>query len=114
IADMHWSWRMLLTHGDSRYAETMERELHNALAAALDTTGTRFFYANPLQLRPDRASEQNAPRDRQSWYACACCPPNIARLIAQLNGYVATSTDTELAVHLYADAEIDLPEHLGT
>lgn len=114
IADIHWNWRMLLTHGDSRYAETMERELHNALAAAVDSTGTRFFYANPLQLRKDRASEQNAPRDRQSWYACACCPPNIARLIAQLGAYLATSTDKELAVHLYADAEIDLPNHLGS
>ncbi len=114
IADLHWSWRMLLARGGAQYAEVIERELYNALAAAVDATGTRFFYANPLQLRPDRTSEENAPRDRQSWYSCACCPPNIARVVAQLGAYLATSTADELFVHLVADAEIDLPSHLGS
>ena len=114
IADLHWSWRMLLVHGGAHYAETIERELYNALAAAVDATGTRFFYANPLQLRPDRTSEENAPRDRQSWYSCACCPPNIARVVAQLGAYLASSTDSELVVHQLTDAEIDLPDHLGS
>ena len=77
IADLHWNWRMYLAEGGARYAETIERELHNALAASLDETGTRFFYSNPLQLRPDRYSEENAPRERTPWYACACCPPNM-------------------------------------
>ena len=114
IADLHWTWRMLLAHGGAHYAEVIEREVYNALAAAVDATVTRFFYANPLQLRPDRTSEENAPRDRQSWYSCACCPPNIARVVAQLGAYLASSTDGELTVHQLTDAEIDLPEHLGT
>ncbi|WP_246465072.1 glycoside hydrolase family 127 protein [Ruania alkalisoli] len=115
IADVHWTWRMMLASPDlvPEYAETIERELHNALAAAVDSTGTRFFYANPLQLRPDRFSEENAPRDRQHWYSCACCPPNLARLVAQLGSYVATASEQELALHLFADAEIDVPAHLG-
>ncbi|HLV55826.1 MAG TPA: beta-L-arabinofuranosidase domain-containing protein [Actinotalea caeni] len=114
IADVHWSWRMLLATGEpAAYAETIERELHNALAAAVGDDGTTFFYANPLQLRPDRFSEENAPRERRAWYSCACCPPNLARLLAQVSAYVATSTDDELALHLYADAEIDVPAHLG-
>ena len=114
IADVHWAWRMLLAgQAPARYAETIERELHNALAAAVGEDGTTFFYANPLQLRPDRFSEENAPRERQPWYSCACCPPNLARLFAQMSAYVATSTERELALHLHADAEIDVPEHLG-
>jgi uncharacterized protein len=50
VADLLWTWRMLLADGGAgaaRYAETIEREVHNALAAAVDATGTRFFYANP-------------------------------------------------------------------
>jgi DUF1680 family protein len=113
IADLHWNWRMYLAEGGARYAETIERELHNALAASLDETGTRFFYSNPLQLRPDRYSEENAPRERTPWYACACCPPNIARVFAQLSGYVASVDGDALAIHLYTGAEIDLPEALG-
>lgn len=115
IADVHWNWRMLLAGDRSAagYAETVERELHNAVAAAVDAAGTRFFYANPLQLRPDRHSEEQAPRERRSWYRCACCPPNLARLIAQLGAYVATDAGDELALHLHADAEIDVPARLG-
>lgn len=116
IADLHWTWRMLLADGaagPARYAEAIEREVHNALAAAVDASGTRFFYANPLQLRPDRISEENAPRERAAWYACACCPPNIARTVAQLSGYVASVTDGALWFHLLADAEVDLPASLG-
>ncbi len=113
IADLHWNWRMYLAEGGARYAETIERELHNALAASLDETGTRFFYSNPLQLRPDRYSEENAPRERTPWYACACCPPNIARVFAQLSGYVASVDGDALALHLYTACEIDVPEALG-
>jgi uncharacterized protein len=100
--------------GAARYAETIEREVHNALAAAVDATGTRFFYANPLQLRRDHHSEENAPRERASWFVCACCPPNIARTVAQLSAYVATLADGALWLHQLADAEIDLPGELGT
>ena len=113
IADLHWNWRMYLAEGGARYAETIERELHNALAASLDETGTRFFYSNPLQLRPDRYSEESAPRERTPWYACACCPPNIARVFAQLSGYVASVDGEALALHLYTACEIDVPEALG-
>lgn len=113
IADVHWSWRMTLADGGARYGDVIEREIHNALAASLDETGTRFFYSNPLQSRPDKHSEENAPRERRSWYPCACCPPNIARAIAQLGAYVATVTDTEVTLHQLADVDLDLPEHLG-
>ncbi|PWD51813.1 glycoside hydrolase family 127 protein [Serinibacter arcticus] len=116
IADLHWTWRMLLAGGAAgaaTFAETIEREIHNALAASIDASGTRFFYSNPLQQRPDRYSEENAPRTRTPWYVCACCPPNIARTVAQLSCYVASSTADTLWVHLLAGAEIDLPEHLG-
>ncbi len=61
IADLQWTWRMQLASGGAVYADVIEREIHNALAASVDATGTRFFYSNPLQLRPDRYSEENAP-----------------------------------------------------
>ncbi|PJJ65092.1 hypothetical protein CLV54_0119 [Compostimonas suwonensis] len=117
IADLHWAWRMLLAGGSAgpaAYASVMEREVHNALAASIDATGTRFFYANPLQQRPDKVSEDAAPRERAPWYPCACCPPNIARAVAQFGAYVASSTADTLWLHQLAGAEIDLPAHLGT
>jgi len=39
---------------------------------------------------------------RQEWFGCACCPPNIARLLASLGGYVYSVSNRAAHVHLYA------------
>ena len=118
IADLHWTWRMMLAEHDPRHADVIEREIHNALAASIDETGTRFFYSNPLQRRPDRFSEENAPAAREPWYSCACCPPNIARTVAQLGAYIAglrlEEDGPSLEILQLADVSISLPALLGT
>ncbi|WP_206080070.1 beta-L-arabinofuranosidase domain-containing protein [Propioniciclava coleopterorum] len=117
IADLHWAWRMLLADGGAgaaAYAAAIERDTHNALAAAVDGTVTRFFYANPLQLRPDRLSGESTTRDRVPWFVCACCPPNIARTVAQYGAYLASTRDATLHLHQLAAAELALPAELGS
>jgi DUF1680 family protein len=101
IAALQWCWRMLLATGQARYAEEMERALLNAIAASTSHTGTAFFYSNPLQLRTGHdGSSEDAPSERLPWYGCACCPPNLARLLASLHGYAATSDASGLQLHL--------------
>ncbi|WP_344849385.1 glycoside hydrolase family 127 protein [Kribbella ginsengisoli] len=101
IAALQWSWRMLLATGRARYAEEMERALLNAVAAAMTADGISFFYSNPLQLRTGHdGSHEDAPSERLPWYECACCPPNLARLLASLHGYAATSDASGLQLHL--------------
>ncbi|GAA3578906.1 glycoside hydrolase family 127 protein [Nonomuraea rosea] len=101
IAALQWCWRMLLATGQARYAEEMERALLNAIAASMDHSGTAFFYSNPLQLRTGHdGSSEDAPSERLPWYGCACCPPNLARLLASLHGYAATADAAGLQVHL--------------
>ena len=103
IAALQWCWRMLLATGNARYAEEMERALLNAIAASTAHNGTAFFYSNPLQLRTGHdGSGEDAPSERLPWYDCACCPPNLARLYASLQGYAATSDPTGLQLHLIA------------
>jgi DUF1680 family protein len=103
IAALQWSWRMLLATGQARYAEEMERALLNAIAASMADNGAAFFYSNPLQLRTGHdGSSEDAPSERLPWYVCACCPPNLARLLASLHGYVATSEASGLQLHLLA------------
>ena len=105
IASFQWSWRLLLAAGDAKYADHMERILYNGFAAAVSTDGMRFFYVNPLQRRVDHY-EKDDPGRRREWFKCACCPPNIMRLLASLHHYLATSKDTTLTVHQYATAAL--------
>ncbi|MFE6969328.1 glycoside hydrolase family 127 protein [Isoptericola sp. NPDC057653] len=111
VASVLWDWRMLLATGESRYADALEHALYNVVAAAAATDGTAFFYSNPLQVRDghDGADEYQAS-GRRGWFACACCPPNLARLVATLHTMVATAGDDgSLAVHLFADADLAVP-----
>lgn len=107
IASFHWNWRLLLATGRHRYADELERALYNAIAVSTALDGRHFFYSNPLQLRDGHdGSDEDAPSQRLSWYRCACCPPNLARLMASLPGYVATGSATGVQLHLYTPATI--------
>ncbi len=110
-----WSWRLLLTTGDARYAELIERTLYNGFAAGLSLDGTRFYYVNPLQNRPDAAAESNrsAHHGRQSWYGTACCPPNVMRTLASLQHYVATHDADGVQLHQHVTGTLSVPRPTG-
>ncbi|MFG1703004.1 glycoside hydrolase family 127 protein [Nonomuraea sp. M3C6] len=109
IAGIHWNWRLLLATGQGRYADLIERTLYNAFAASTSADGVRFFYVNPLQRRDDLVEDAYLGR-RREWFACACCPPNIMRLVASLSGYVATKTESGLQVHQYVPGTVQAGE----
>jgi uncharacterized protein len=104
IASLMWNWRMLLLTGEARYADLFEHTLYNAFLPGLSLDGKEYFYVNPL-------ADEGGHR-RQPWYECACCPPNIARTIASLPGYVYTVSDHAIHVHQYAGsvAGLTLPD----
>ncbi|HEY2687382.1 MAG TPA: beta-L-arabinofuranosidase domain-containing protein, partial [Streptosporangiaceae bacterium] len=105
IASIQWSWRMLLSTGESKYADLIERALYNGVGAAISADGQRFFYVNPLQRRDDHYEEDD-PGRRNEWFSCACCPPNIMRLMASLGHYLASTAGDVLYVHQFAGASL--------
>ena len=113
IASFQWSWRLLLATGQARYADLMERVLYNVFGASISTDGRRFFYVNPLQRRADHV-EGDDPGRRHEWFSCACCPPNIMRLLASLQHYLATTAGDTLYLHQFTGAELSVPLAGGT
>lgn len=107
IGSFQLAWRLLLATGRAAYADEMERVLLNGIAGSTGVDGTTFFYSNPLQLRTGHdGSHEDAPSQRLPWYSCACCPPNLARLMASLHAYVATGDPGGLQLHLYAAGSV--------
>ncbi|TNM68810.1 glycoside hydrolase family 127 protein [Streptomyces sp. NP160] len=108
IATFHLAWRLLLATGEARYADAMDHVLHNALAASTSMSGTEFFYSNPLHLRTGHGGEhEDAPTQRLAWFTCACCPPNIARLLTSVHDYLLTSSPAGLQLQHHASADVD-------
>ena len=100
IGLVFWASRMLQSDCDSRYADVMERALYNGVLSGVSLDGTQFFYENPLA--------SMGSHHRQDWFGCACCPPNLARLLASLGQYVYSHSETDLAVHLYVQSQTEL------
>jgi DUF1680 family protein len=82
---MMFARRMLEMEADSQYADVMERALYNTVLGGMALDGKHFFYVNPLEVHP-KSLKFNHIYDhvkpvRQRWFGCACCPPNIARVL---------------------------------
>lgn len=111
IGLMMFANRMLQMDSDSRYADVMERALYNTVLAGMALDGKHFFYVNPLEVHP-KSIPFNHIYDhvkpvRQRWFGCACCPPNIARLLASLGHYIYTQRPDGVDINLYIGSDVE-------
>jgi hypothetical protein len=108
IGDIFWQYRLFLLTGDGRSLDVLERTLYNGFLAGVSLSGDRFFYPNPLAA--DGVWPFNKGfGDRQPWFACACCPPNVARFLPQLPEYLYAYDDEGVYVNLYMANMAALP-----
>jgi DUF1680 family protein len=110
IGLVFWAHRMLQLTGEGDFADVMERALYNGCLSGVSLDGRRFFYANPLAVYPEaaRGAAGHVAGARQEWFGCACCPPNIARLIASVGEYFYSESGSTAWVHLYAQGDSTL------
>ncbi len=111
--------KMLALEKNSEYADVMERALYNTVLAGMQLDGQRFFYVNPLESLPGisgRAkTHHHALTERPKWFACACCPPNAARLISSVAEYAWIADESARTVYsnLFIGGELDLTASFG-
>ena len=105
IALCFFARAMLDLQPSGRYADAMERALYNTCLAGMSLDGQHFFYVNPLEVFPDdcrrRADLSHVLPVRPRWFKCACCPPNLVRLLLSLGKYAYGSLKDTVYVHLY-------------
>ncbi len=80
--------------------------------SGISLDGKKFFYVNPLEVWPE-ASEKSKIKEhvkvtRQSWFGCACCPPNIVRLLASIGQYIYSTHKDEIYTHLYISSKAEI------
>ncbi len=115
IALVFWAWRMFRLDPDSKYIDTMERALYNNVLSGVSHEGEHFFYANPLAAYPNVTPHGNwsgiigeKHYRRSEWFDCACCPPNLARIVASVGAYIYSTAAETLYVHLYTANHADI------
>lgn len=113
VAFVFWASRMLKLHLRADIADQMERALYNTVLSGSNLACDRYFYVNPLEVIPGVSGKKNDFKhvlpQRPSWFGCACCPPNMARLLLSLYRYAYTFEQNELQIHLYVDGTVSFP-----
>jgi DUF1680 family protein len=109
IAGVMLAWRLLLATGEPEYADVIERTIYNGVLPGVSLDGASFFYVNALQRRTERAPAKPGSGERQPWYACACCPPNLMRVLSSWPQYLATVDAGGVQLHQFATGEFHAP-----
>lgn len=110
IGLMFFASRMLENDVNSEYADVMETAFYNTVLAGMQLDGKRFFYVNPLEVIPGISGVSPTHRhdlpQRPGWYACACCPPNVARLVSSFGQYAYGESNDTAFCHLFAAGKV--------
>lgn len=110
IALIFWARRMLEKEVNGAYADVMEQALYNTVLSGMALDGKSFYYVNPLEVLPEACHKDerkfHVKPVRQKWFGCACCPPNLARLISSVPSYAYTENEDTLFMHLHMAGEI--------
>lgn len=111
IGLMMFGQRMAALTGEADYYDAVERALCNTVLAGISKEGDSYFYVNPLEVWPDNCLESTSMSHvkpvRQKWFACACCPPNIARTLASLGQYIYSESAEALYVNQFISSEVE-------
>jgi DUF1680 family protein len=93
VGMVFWNQRMGLLTGESKYIDVLERTLYNGALDGISLEGSHFFYGNTLA--------STGKNFRREWFGTACCPANIARLIASLGNYIYGYNDDGAWINLF-------------
>src|SRR4029077_7762069 len=107
IGNVLWNWRMLQITGDARYADVLEQTLYNAVLAGESLDGKSFFYTNTLRQLDTMPVDLRWSRTRAPYFSSFCCPPNVARMIAEVADYAYCKTAHGVCANLYGSSVLE-------
>jgi DUF1680 family protein len=96
-----WAYRMFNIEQKASYFDMIERTMLNVNLAAVSLDGRRYFYENMLRRTKKLEYEMVWPLARTEYITSYCCPPNLARILAQSQEYAYSVSNDEVYLGMY-------------
>lgn len=114
IGYVMWAYRMFLIDPKAEYIDALENAMLNVNMAAVSLDGKKFFYENMLRRTKKLNYELVWPLTRAEYITSYCCPPNLARALAESTEYVYAVRGENIWTCLYGDNEAEIELDDGT
>ncbi len=105
LGGVFWAWRMFLMDPKVDYMDMLERMILNVNMAGVSLDGRKFFYENMLQRAKRLSYELVWGQTRTEYIMSYCCPPNLARTLAQSSEYAYAVDESGVWTGLYGANE---------
>lgn len=105
LGGVFWAYRMFQLEPKAEYFDILERMMLNTNLAGLSLDGKRFFYENMLRRTKELDYKLIWPLTRSEYILSYCCPPNLARTIAQSSEYAYLVSEDSIWLGMYGANE---------
>ncbi len=96
-----WAYRMFTIEPKAEYFDIIERTMLNVNLAAVSLDGRKYFYENMLRRTKKLEYEMVWSLQRTEYITSYCCPPNLARVLAQSTEYAYRITKDSVYLGMY-------------
>ncbi len=101
LGNIMWNYRMFAADPKVKYFDLIERSMLNLTIASVSLSGKRYFYQNALRRVKELDYELMWPLERRESLTCFCCPPNMARFIAESSEYIYMKDHDSIYTGMY-------------
>lgn len=105
LGGVFWAYRMFQLEPKAEYMDVLERMMLNTNLAGFSLDGKRFFYENMLRRAKKLDYELIWPLTRSEYILSYCCPPNLARTVAESSEYAYMLSADSVWTGMYGASE---------
>lgn len=113
LGHVFWAYRMFQIEPRAEYFDAIERAMLNVNLAAVSIDGKKYFYENMLRRAKELKYKLIWPLTRSEYILSYCCPPNLARTLAESSEYAYLRSEDALWLGMYGASEADVELDCG-
>lgn len=114
VGSVLWAYRMFQSDPKAEYFDLIEKTMLNVNLAAISFDGKKYFYENMLRRAKELSYELIWPLERTEYILSYCCPPNLARILAQASEYAYTVSEDTVWMGMYGANKAKIKLESGT